>query len=188
MEVSWNGGTPKSSTLIGFSIINQPFWGSPIYGTPQMDDDWWYHFRNPPLQVSAWSHALQLFSSLQPPRPWRDAVALSATIAAMERRRVKPPWGNVAINTMGFHQEKWTSPGNTWIWLFMDIVEEYITTITRKHNHPQGNEEYMDIELKSWVFTRSSQIRQIWEILITDICSKNIFHSWRFLCIIHRNL
>jgi hypothetical protein len=30
----------------------------------------------------------------------------------------------------------------------MDIVEEYITTITRKHNHPQGNEEYMDIELK----------------------------------------
>ena len=26
------GGTPKSSILIGFSIINQPFWGSPISG------------------------------------------------------------------------------------------------------------------------------------------------------------
>ena len=25
-------GTPKSSILIGFSIINHPFWGTPIFG------------------------------------------------------------------------------------------------------------------------------------------------------------
>ncbi len=31
MEVSWNGGTPKSSILIGFSILHHPFWG--IYTT-----------------------------------------------------------------------------------------------------------------------------------------------------------
>ena len=30
--VSVNGGTPKSSILIGFSIINHPFWGTPIFG------------------------------------------------------------------------------------------------------------------------------------------------------------
>ena len=34
MEVSSNGGTPKSSMFIGFSIINHAFWGIPIYGTP----------------------------------------------------------------------------------------------------------------------------------------------------------
>ncbi len=28
-----NIGTPKSSILIGFSIINHPFWGPPIFGT-----------------------------------------------------------------------------------------------------------------------------------------------------------
>jgi len=28
--VSKNRGTPKSSILIGFSIINHPFWGIPI--------------------------------------------------------------------------------------------------------------------------------------------------------------
>ena len=28
-EVSTNGGTPKSTILLGFSIINQPFWGIP---------------------------------------------------------------------------------------------------------------------------------------------------------------
>ena len=32
MGVSLNGGTPKSSILIGFSIINHPFWGTHIFG------------------------------------------------------------------------------------------------------------------------------------------------------------
>ena len=27
-----NNGTPKSSILIGFSIIHLPFWGTPIFG------------------------------------------------------------------------------------------------------------------------------------------------------------
>ena len=31
MDVSENSGTPKSSILIGFSIINHPFWGTPIF-------------------------------------------------------------------------------------------------------------------------------------------------------------
>ena len=31
MGVSKNNGTPKSSILIGFSIINQPFWGTHIF-------------------------------------------------------------------------------------------------------------------------------------------------------------
>ena len=33
MGVSKNrGGPPKLSILIGFSIINHPFWGTPIFG------------------------------------------------------------------------------------------------------------------------------------------------------------
>ena len=32
MSVSENSGTPKSSILIGFSIINHPFWGTFIFG------------------------------------------------------------------------------------------------------------------------------------------------------------
>ena len=32
MGVSENSGTPKLSILIGFSIINHPFWGTPIFG------------------------------------------------------------------------------------------------------------------------------------------------------------
>ena len=37
MGVSKNNGTPKSSILIGFSIINHPFWGTPIFGNTQVD-------------------------------------------------------------------------------------------------------------------------------------------------------
>ena len=36
MGVSKNSGTPKSSILIGFSIINHPFWGTPIFGNIHM--------------------------------------------------------------------------------------------------------------------------------------------------------
>ena len=32
MGVSKNNGTPKSSILIGFFIINHPFWGTPTFG------------------------------------------------------------------------------------------------------------------------------------------------------------
>ena len=32
MDVSENSGTPKSSIFIGFSIINHPLWGTPIFG------------------------------------------------------------------------------------------------------------------------------------------------------------
>ena len=32
MGVSKNRGTPKSSILIGFYLINHPFWGTPILG------------------------------------------------------------------------------------------------------------------------------------------------------------
>ena len=36
MDVSENSGTPKSSILIGFSIINRPFWGTFIFGNTHM--------------------------------------------------------------------------------------------------------------------------------------------------------
>ena len=36
MGVSYNGGIPKSSILKGFSIINHPFWGIPIFGNTQI--------------------------------------------------------------------------------------------------------------------------------------------------------
>ena len=41
MGVSIIGGTPKSSILIGFSLLNHPFWGTPIYGNLQVATNHW---------------------------------------------------------------------------------------------------------------------------------------------------
>ena len=37
MGVSKNNRIPKSSILVGFPIINHPFWGTPIFGNIHMD-------------------------------------------------------------------------------------------------------------------------------------------------------
>ena len=42
MGVSKNRGTPKSSISIGFSIINHPFWGTPIFGNTHMFVDFFF--------------------------------------------------------------------------------------------------------------------------------------------------
>ena len=36
LGVSLDGGIPKSSIFIGFSIINHPFWGTPIFGNTHL--------------------------------------------------------------------------------------------------------------------------------------------------------
>ena len=51
MGVSLNGGTPKSSILIGFSIINHPFWGTPIFGNTHVLLKL-VHFCNPFLRAN----------------------------------------------------------------------------------------------------------------------------------------
>ena len=37
MDVSENSGTPKSSILMGVSIINHPFWDTPIFGNTHIN-------------------------------------------------------------------------------------------------------------------------------------------------------
>ena len=39
MDVSENSGTPKSSIFIGFSIIDNPFWGTRIFGNTHIGDE-----------------------------------------------------------------------------------------------------------------------------------------------------
>ena len=41
------GGTPKSSILVGFSLINHPFWGTPIYGNLHVANDCDFFFAIP---------------------------------------------------------------------------------------------------------------------------------------------
>ena len=62
MDVSENNGTPKSSILIGISIINHPFWGTHIFGNTHIHNhfhvstevfDFLYLYLYPPQVTTA---------------------------------------------------------------------------------------------------------------------------------------
>ena len=55
MDVSENNGTPKSSILIGVSIINHPFWGTPIFGNTHMYPLSWLQATCSPCKINGFS-------------------------------------------------------------------------------------------------------------------------------------
>ena len=61
MGVSKNNGTPKSSILIGFSIINHPFWGTLIFGNTYIP----FVSYIPPLAVIPWVSRSHLQRAVQ---------------------------------------------------------------------------------------------------------------------------
>ena len=71
LDVSKNSGTPKSSILIGFFIINHPFWGTPIFGNTQIG---WYFQKKSKLVYSTQGKAKILirFSTPKPESWWLE--------------------------------------------------------------------------------------------------------------------
>ena len=63
MGVSKNRGTPKSSILIGFSLLNHPFWGTPIFGNTHILFDLNFETRYRRIthitSVHDWSHHMK---------------------------------------------------------------------------------------------------------------------------------
>ena len=80
MDVSKNNGTPKSSILIGFSIINHPFWGTPIFGN--------IHIMTP-LQVVFFFEKAEVFGVFRAVPEMFDAIGIVPwTLGTLERK-----WG-----------------------------------------------------------------------------------------------
>ena len=80
MGVSKNNGTPKSSILIGFSIINHPFWGTPIFGNTHI---YIYISRYWCLDSVPLRPSLQLARTPKPTRTWSRKNKLVSTLHSM---------------------------------------------------------------------------------------------------------
>ena len=65
MGVSKNRGTPKSYILIGFSIINHPFWGTPFFRSTHI----LLEARKKPGKSERWWQ-LRYFLGIFTPNPW----------------------------------------------------------------------------------------------------------------------
>ena len=63
MGVSKNRGTPKSSILTGFSLINHPFWVTTIFGNTHVYTRWWFRmfFIFIPILGVSWSILTNIF-------------------------------------------------------------------------------------------------------------------------------
>ena len=145
MGVSLNGGTPKSSILIGFSIINHPFWGTPIFGNihwyPRISRGFWAfpqppNFRAPEvtkvmLQVSG---ALHLICTI-------DKKSTSGKLLGGETSIffiLNPTWGNDPIWLIFFnwvettnqkkHQWKTTISFRVWLYGALSFHSKFIPT------------------------------------------------------------
>ena len=82
MGVSKNSGTPKSSILIGFSITNHPFWGTPIFGNIHI----W-------VLILHQNH-VQLMRNLTPKKHWGKIEHLSSSSASSSERFTPPKKGS----------------------------------------------------------------------------------------------
>ena len=100
MGVSKNNGTPKSSVLIGFSIINHPFWGTPIFGNIHI----WYT----PLYMSHLDGAAA--EQLAQPCPGGETLPLAAerpltfikdSLSYGGWHQKLPNWGKKYISELG---------------------------------------------------------------------------------------
>ena len=85
MGVSKNrGGPPKSSILIGFSLINHPFWGTTIFGNTQIWSSW---ITSPKfLRISSKSQCSQCSTTRRCVAPVPDVFQWHPAIGAHQHR------------------------------------------------------------------------------------------------------
>ena len=113
MGVSSNRGTPKSSILIGFSIINHPFWGTPIFGNTHIiiigqNDEWLvlsHSFRDPYepsiIYISGELLALESCSSTTiVERPPASTTASSQSLPQNSHTTTKKLYSNTSTTGM----------------------------------------------------------------------------------------
>ena len=101
MGVSKNrGGPPKSSILIGFSIINHPFWGTTIFGNTHTV----YIFSDLPpesleMGFTAWKHLSRKYGQRH---RFFDGLPAGYLVDCFVLKVEKPFWNFQIVHTFQF--------------------------------------------------------------------------------------
>ena len=114
MDVSENNGTPKSSILIGFSIINHPFWGTPIFGNTHIDKEIVYTINGTCIKNQGLLETFGQFASPQKATSFLGNVPGWNVAPWSLQRHLK--WSNSSRYTKnGQRLRKFLAPKMTWI-------------------------------------------------------------------------
>ena len=130
MGVSKNSGTTKSSILIGFSLINHPFWGTPIFGNTHSDSGkklqrQTFRVTVSPLDSpkfgtanSAWFDSTSAFNDI-----W--SAAGNATIATSKVKLIYLYHRIIAVFELKNHFQAYISPV-IWPWIRFNAINHYV--------------------------------------------------------------
>ena len=122
MDVSENNGTPKSSILIGFSIINHPFWGTPIFGNTHIDKEIVYTINGTCIKNQGLLETFGQFASPQKATSFLGNVPGWNVAPWSLQRHLK--WSNSSRYTKnGQRLRKFLAPKMTWIQGWNMIIE-----------------------------------------------------------------
>ena len=113
------GDTPKSSILIGCSIINHPFWDTPSFGNTQKSATP-FAARPDKAQVATW--------------PWRFCCPWCRTKHSWWSSHDSVVWDRWKLGSLGWDQWLILTP----IYPVYDQIGEFFSTIPRKPN-PSGS-------------------------------------------------
>ena len=121
MDVSENGGTPKSSILLGFSKKNHPLWGTPNFGNTHTHMETCQvlnsYINQPPLNGDVAKVREKQMRLLQPPAPeddwWPAKIVVSTRGSGADTERITERCcffesethlvNDQASNFLGFH-------------------------------------------------------------------------------------
>ena len=172
LEVSWNGGTPKSSILIGFSTINNPFWATPIYGNPHFTMlKWPLSRKNNFMFDQFWTypyHPIYLFNLERPQTFTFDLRYIHAVILLPEKSNIYWPgtrvskiwWFLYTFMNFGACNSCWS----TFDLLFI-FVAGYLRLDALKQAIANSPRDHLDQE-RPW---RTSRRSSRWPVIQTHI-------------------
>ena len=124
MGVSENSGTHKSSILIGFSIINHPFWGTAIFGNPHIIEIAWVspshrpHLHSKYLCPTSWTTCAT--SEIQSEAQLGGTAQLSQVHA---HALIVAEWSGILVNSISLYlYQAWTRAGTRKTGHLFDIL------------------------------------------------------------------
>ena len=190
MDVSENSGNPKSPILKGVSIINHPFWGTPIFGnTPMVNLKttsnhpdilgvvWWF----------GWLHFQGIFEIFQWIEPRvssleREAlVGLSVNRPDTWNRRFKHENMNLQWVFNGIQQSAWQVPPGPDL---MNAFGRQIAARNNNNNHnPRTEVVYVQVKICKW-FNKSCRMAvtsKQWHYLTRVWLIRWYIHNWNIL-------
>ena len=189
-----NRGTPKSSILIGFSIMNHPFWGNTLFLEAPIChllyiQCWYYTFSRRPTVVRTWSDFL-------PGHGWNEAWDTGKSASLQRTHRFQGAKLGVLVKRMGIFQPipdlcgsiRWIYGENSidifiyiyiWLWVELSVCFNLDAFITGEFSSSFFWGGSLDVTISG----RPAGGLEVWQQLVTSTANEPTIDSLTEFCL-----